>query len=257
MDPLKLSPDHDYVASHHEQSWSQVVGLINPLIKSVVVDIFGADLDYEITVPLNPVGETIRAFVQRLGDKLELDFPDSPPFTIYHLTNTLLLQTPGLEPTRGLKHQLHEYKVTIYNTVSNEETVIDSDNNYFQSGRAIAETHENEVSAIKYLRALERSVFVQTSVSEVNRHLESYGSTNTVGSQEEESQDDAGSIQMVKINWPEETQISTDASPKRAATVVDNERIIKRTKNETTVESPNQDQTDQPVATPQESSGEI
>ncbi|KAG7835210.1 hypothetical protein KL943_002525 [Ogataea angusta] len=236
MEPLHLAPD--YKPENHSVPWPEVVPLIGALIKAVVVEIYHADISYVARNPFDSVGEPIEKFVARLKFRLETDFPNSPPFTIYHLTETLLLKTPGFEPTRGLKTRLHEFKTTIRNTVTNKETVIEADNNYYQSGNGSTETHENEVSALKYLRALERSIFVQTSIEEINQHLAEYGSRNTTDLRGERPPEDSSSIQMSRIGWVDEMRVlaaqdaTTEASPKRLVSEPEEGRHVKRTKNE-------------------------
>ncbi|KAG7698950.1 hypothetical protein KL930_002262 [Ogataea haglerorum] len=239
MEPLQLAPaDKDYKRENQTVQWPEVVPLIGDLIKAVVVEIYHADVSYVARTPFDSVGEPIEKFIARLKLRLETDFPTSPPFTIYHLTETLLLKVPGFEPTRGLKTRFHEFKTTIRNTVTNDETVIEADNNYYQSGSASTETHENEVSALKYLRALERCILVQTSIEEINQHLAEYGSRNTTDSRGEMQPEDSSCIQMSRIGWIDEMRAlaaqdaTTEASPKRLGSEPEEDRLVKRTKNE-------------------------
>ncbi|OBA16531.1 uncharacterized protein OGAPODRAFT_76062 [Ogataea polymorpha] len=257
MEPLQLAPeplqnalgqilvDQDYKEENQSIPWPEVVPLIGALIKAVVVEVYHADVSYVARTPFDSTGESIEKFIARLESRLESDFPTSPPFTIHHLTETLLLKSPGFEPTRGLKTRLHEFKTTIRNTVTNDETVIEADNNYYQSGNVSTETHENEVSALKYLRALERSILVQTSIEEINQHLAEYGSRNTTESNAELPPEESSSIQMSPIGWIDEMRAlaaqdaTTEASPKRLVSEPEDDRLVKRTKNERDQEDEN------------------
>ncbi|GMG37043.1 unnamed protein product [Ambrosiozyma monospora] len=102
---------------------------------------------------------------------------------------------------------LKSFKVTVKNMITGQQIITTQLNHYYQSPPStsqpptpllndngtfnepppnnpatdnIVKPTLNEIYAIKFLRSLERSVFVQSTIDDINRDLDGYGSKNTV-----------------------------------------------------------------------------
>ncbi|GME89386.1 unnamed protein product [Ambrosiozyma monospora] len=102
---------------------------------------------------------------------------------------------------------LKNFKVTVKNMITGQQIVTTQLNHYYQSPPSTSQPPTpllndngtfndppnnnptvdnfvkptlNEIYAIKFLRSLERSVFVQSTVDDINKDLDGYGSKNTI-----------------------------------------------------------------------------
>ncbi|QPG77161.1 hypothetical protein FOA43_004566 [Brettanomyces nanus] len=236
IDQIQL--DRDYISANQKTQWKDIVKKMALYIRSIVSELYKADMNFVVTNPLDQSRETIDVMVGRVQANLCSRFPQSPPFTIHHLVNTLKFSTPGdllppnlsLEDLVDLSKGLTSYKVRSINLITKEDSFGHAENVFHSVPRSLngnTSTRLANVYAVRFLRVIDRIVSVQSNVDEVNSDLKKCRSQANC-SDDKPSSDVTDSIRMTQISW-----IAEDVnSPKRPnAEPADTDRVIKRSKS--------------------------
>ncbi|VEU21913.1 DEKNAAC102945 [Brettanomyces naardenensis] len=242
----QVQKDKDYIPANHASNWSAIIPKLTTLIRAIISNIYRADFAYTASLPLDESEESIGDIIDRIQTKISTKFQDSPPFTILHLSDTLTFKSPGyqvpddksLDETIDTSAGLKLYKVRSKNLITKEDSIVRAENGFHTTEyEEETPTRLANIYAVRFLRAVDKIVSVQSSVLDVNKDLKALNVNS------EDAVEEADGIRMTKIEWVDEevqdeasekTAESHSASPspsKRGDVFGDKGRSLKRTKS--------------------------
>lgn len=193
---LIMKKDRMYNLDRQLQPWEYIVPKLCIVLRRIINEHFKADeksFDFFGKIETDPkLMISIKDLINKIENRLINDFIKSPPFTIYQFISTMfflcdediencvdknLIDRNIIIKYNGLKKYIKKENDLLTQEISESEIF----NVYHEEDEEIIrEISKNDVYAIKYLRSLIKIISIESSIEEVNKDMENYGSKNKI-----------------------------------------------------------------------------